>query len=205
MKGWNVKGRRKRTPFCLLLFCSFSSVNWSIGSFDERGWVQRLGGRRLLVLNGMRGERQLGRRRRQQPIHEYCQCCSPASCIHFPYKEPQWCPLAFWLAETAPGDAQSHVGGTDDGVCVCVCVRGSVGSWLKHHTANLHVPSPRPASGHTKGMMSCLANNKRVWVRQALLSNPASSSFIQPSINRKPYPLYWGWGMDNNKAGMGQH
>lgn len=89
---------------------------------------------------------------------------------------------------------------------VCVCVYGgSVGSWLKHHTANLHVPSPRPASGHTKGMMSCLANNKRVWVRQALLSNPASSSFIQPSINRKPYPLYWGWGMDNNKAGMGQH
>lgn len=120
MKGWNVKGRRKRTPFCLLLFCSFSSVNWSTGSFDERGWVQRLGGRRLLVLNGMRGERQLGRRRRQQPIHEYCQCCSPASCIHFPYKEPQWCPLAFWLAETAPGDAQSHVGGTDDSVCVCV-------------------------------------------------------------------------------------
>lgn len=53
-------------------------------------------------------------------------------------------------------------------------------------------------------MMSCLANDKRVWVRRALLSHPASSSFIQPSINRKPYPLYWGWGMDNNKAAMGQ-
>lgn len=61
------------------------------------------------------------------------------------------------------------------------------------------MPSPRPASGRTKGMMSCLANNKRVWVRRALLSHTASSSFIQPSINRKPYPLYWGWGMDNNK------
>lgn len=95
---------------------SFSLVNVRTGSFCEAGWVQRPGGCRLLVLNGMWGERQPGRRRRQQPIHEYPQRCSPASCIHFLNKEPQWCPLRSWLAETAPGDAQSHVG------VVCVSV-----------------------------------------------------------------------------------
>lgn len=56
--------------------------------------------------------------------------------------------------------------------------------------------------------MSCLANNKRVLVCQALLFHPASSSFIQPRINRKPYPLYWASGGDggyHNKPAMGQH
>lgn len=153
--------------------CSFSSVNWSDERFYERGWVQRRGGCWLLVLNGMWGGRQARRKRRQQPIHEYPQCCSPASCIHFPNKEPQWCPLLSWLAEAAPGDAQSHVGGREDGVCLSVC-EGLARSWLWHHTARLHVPSPRPASGHTKGMMSCLANNKSVWVRWALLSHTAT-------------------------------
>ena len=89
-------------------------------------------------------------------------------------------------------------------VRVCVCVHACVWirrgrGWFQRHTAGLHVPSPQPASGWTKGMMSCLANNKSVWVRRALLS--ASSSFIQPSINHKPYPLYSGWGKDNNKPG----
>lgn len=52
-------------------------------------------------------------------------------------------------------------------------------------------------------MMSCLANNKRVWAR---LGPPPLShgdiGFIQPSINRKPYPLYQGWGDDNNKLSL---
>lgn len=99
--------------------CSFSSVNWSVGSFIEGGWVQRLGGCRLLVLKELCGGRQPERRWRQQPIHENPQCCSPASCIHSPNKEPQWCPLLSWLDEVAPGDGQSHVGGREDGVSVC--------------------------------------------------------------------------------------
>lgn len=50
--------------------------------------------------------------------------------------------------------------------CLCVCVSGGLArSLLQRHTARLHVPSPQPASGHTKGMMSCLANNKSAWAR----------------------------------------
>lgn len=65
-----------------------------------------------------------GRRRQQQPLGEYPRCCSAASCIHFPDKEPQWCPLLSWLVEAAPGDAQSHVGGREDEVSVCVREQG---------------------------------------------------------------------------------
>lgn len=88
----------------------------------EKGWVQRRGGCWLLVLNGMWNGRQARRRRRQQPIHEYPQSCYAASCIRFLNKEPQWCPLLSWLAEAASCDAQNHVGGRKDGVCVWVCV-----------------------------------------------------------------------------------